>query len=311
MTTTMRIRDRSTRPPAPSGRPAAMAALLLATAMALSGPAHAQPQDSAAAAALRARHAALQAELASNAFQRPLHLASTQSDDSLKGEVHAVVPHPFASVGPALQVRENWCDILILHLNVKQCRATPAGGLSIHIGKKFDQPLADTYRVDFGYKVAARGDDHFQIQLTAPEGPLGTRDYRIVIEAVPLDNARTFVHMSYSYRYGMAARMAMQAYLGTLGSDKVGFSVVGRRPDGQPLYVGNVRGVVERNTMRYYLAIESFLNARSAPPGQQQAKRLKDWFAATERYPRQLHEIDENVYLEMKQKELRRQQTAS
>ena len=106
----------------------------------------------------------------------------------------------------------------------------------------------------------------------------------------------------------MAGRLAMQAYLGTVGRDKVGFTVVGRQADGQPRYVGGMRGVVERNTMRYYLAIEAFLGALSAPPQARLEKRLRDWFAAVERYPRQLHEMEQDEYLAMKRKEYLRQQ---
>jgi hypothetical protein len=101
--------------------------------------------------------------------------------------------------------------------------------------------------------------------------------------------------------------MAMQGYLSTVGSGKVGFSVVDRR-GGQPVYVDNVRGVIERNTMRYYLAIDAYLGSLSAPPQERQERRLRDWFAATERYPRQLHEIDQADYLAMKRKEIQRQQ---
>ena len=35
---------------------------------------------------------------------------------------------------------------------------------------------------------------------------------------------------------------------------------------------------------------------------------LRDWFAATERYPRQLHELEQDEYLVMKRKEYQRQQ---
>ena len=73
------------------------------------------------------------------------------------------------------------------------------------------------------------------------------------------------MHLSYSYDYGVAARVAMQGYLATIGRDKVGFSVVGTQADGQPVYIGGTRGVVERNTMRYYLAIEAYLGALSLP----------------------------------------------
>jgi hypothetical protein len=261
--------------------------------------------------ALRDRHGALAEELARNSFQRPLHLESAQSAGDLKGEVYAVVDHPFATVESALKGAEPWCDILILHLNVKHCRASggpPADVLAVSVGKKHDQPLSDAYRVNFVYRLAASAPDYLQVVLSAKEGPLGTSNYRIAVEATPLDARRTFLHMSYAYGYGFAARIAMQGYLSTLGSAKVGFSVVGRKPDGQPVYVDNVRGVVERNTMRYYLAIDSYLASLSAPPAERQTQRLRDWFAATERYALQLHEVDEKDYLAMKRKEIARQQ---
>jgi len=71
-----------------------------------------------------------------------------------------------------------------------------------------------------------------------------------------------------------------------------------------------MRGVVERNTMRYYLAIEAFLGALSVPPQARLEKRLRDWFAAAERYPRQLHEKERDEYLKMKRREYLRQQSA-
>ena len=68
-----------------------------------------------------------------------------------------------------------------------------------------------------------------------------------------------------------------------------------------------LRGVVERNTMRYYLAIEAYLGSLSAPPAEQQERRLRDWFAATERHARQLHEMERDEYLTMKRNEVQRQ----
>jgi hypothetical protein len=74
--------------------------------------------------------------------------------------------------------------------------------------------------------------------------------------------------------------------------------------------VGSTRGLVERNTMRYYLAIDAYLAALSLPPAERAEKRLQTWFAATERFPRQLHEMDRASYLEMKHKEIQRMQAA-
>jgi hypothetical protein len=102
----------------------------------------------------------------------------------------------------------------------------------------------------------------------------------------------------------------MQGYLATAGSGKVGFTNVGKQPNGQPTYIGGMRGVVERNTMRYYLAIDAYLSAMSAPASEQLEKRLQNWFDSTERYARQLHEVDRSSYLSMKRIEYQRQQTA-
>ena len=141
--------------------------------------------------------------------------------------------------------------------------------------------------------------------MSAPDGPFGTHDYHIVLEAVPSGAQRSFVHLRYSYATGMAARLAFQGYLSTLGRNKVGFSVVGHDGDGNPEYVRGTRGAIERTTMRYYLAISTYLDSLATPPDQRADARLRNWFAATERYARQLHEMDENEYLTMKRRELR------
>jgi hypothetical protein len=75
--------------------------------------------------------------------------------------------------------------------------------------------------------------------------------------------------------------------------------------------VDNLRGVIERNTMRYYLAIDAYLSAVDLPQAQRQEHRLREWYSATERYPRQLHEMEQDDYLAMKQKEIARQKGIS
>jgi len=260
--------------------------------------------------ALKARHAALAGELAHNAFQRPLHMLSTESGSEIKGEVYAVVDHSFQTLNAALRSPDRWCEVLSLPFNVKQCRASgaaPAPRLEMAIGRKYDQPIADAYKVDFQYRLDADDPDYLKVLLNAASGPLGTRDYRISFEAVPLDANRSFIHLAYSYGYGWAARLAMQGYLSTIGSQKVGFSVVDRRPDGKPVYVGKMRGVIERNTMRYYLAIDAYLESLAVAPRDRVEHRLQSWFAATERYPLQLHEITQDEYMTMKRREIERQ----
>ena len=292
----------------PSKSRSALKALLSLLVLAVAVAASAQD-----GAALRARQQALQGLLADNAFQRPLVLESAQDGDRVQGDIHAVLAHPFEVVAPALRDSAHWCDILILHLNVKYCRARGAGAdsaLDLALGRKFDQPLQEAYPLAFDWRVMADRADYQAVQLQADAGPLGTRDYRIAVEAAPLDAGSTFVHLSYSYRYGLTARLALRGYLATLAREKVGFTVVGRDDDGAPVHVGGLRGVVERNAMRYFLAVDSYLDAIALPTAQQAERRLEGWIDAVERYPRQLHELTREDYLAIKRKELARQQLA-
>jgi len=282
---------------------AGLAALVSAciVTVASAPPAHAQD-----AAALRGRHAALREGLVSNAFGRPLVLNSSEASGLFRGEVYAVVAQPFGVVGPALQGMDQWCDVLMLHLNVKTCRGQGDGAastLSLAVGRKFDQPLGEAYQIDFSYHVVASDAGYLQVALTAAAGPLHTKNYRIGFEATAIDATTTFVHLSYAYAYGMAARIAMAAYLATIGHDKVGFSIVGHGRNGEPVYLSGMRGTVERNTMRYFLAVEAYLGALALPVAQRPEQRLRDWFDAIERYPRQLHELTREDYLAMKHRE--------
>jgi hypothetical protein len=256
---------------------------------------------------LRARFEAARAQPAANVFDRPIVLQSTEGSSSLQGEVQALIDQPFEEARAAFTRPGPWCDILILHLNVKYCRVT-GDTLDVGIGRKFDQALADVYWVHFTFRAVASRDDYLDVRLQAAEGPLGTRDFRILVEAAPYAVGKTLVHMTYAYSYGLVAHWALDAYLATLGSGKVGFSVVGQGADGQPIRVGGERGVLERNTMRYYLAIEAYLGASSLAAAQRLPRQLQDWFSATERYP-QLHEIERDAYLAMKLREVRRQET--
>jgi hypothetical protein len=212
------------------------------------------------------------------------------------------VDQPYPMMQKALQGTDNWCSILILHLNVKMCHAQP-NGLDMALGRKYDQPIEEAYKLHFDFKLDSATPEYLKAELTSADGPLGTRDYRIAVEAMPLDATHSILHMSYAYGFGFTARVAMGAYLSTTGSDKVGFSVSGKDDEGKPIYVGGVRGLVERNTMRYYLAIDDYVGA---PAAGQLEQRLNTWFDATERYPRQLHELEKPDYLAMKRVEAKR-----
>ncbi|MCU6433857.1 hypothetical protein LPB67_08710 [Undibacterium sp. Jales W-56] len=264
---------------------------------------------------MQAKYAAFEPQLKQNQFNRPLVLESAEIDHRLKGDIYAVVNYPIATVATGLNNPEHWCDIMHLHINTKYCHVikgaesdSPATKLRIYIGKKIPEDLADAKRVEFNYMLATSRPDYLQINLSADEGPLGTSDYRIILEAIALSKTKTFLHLTYSYAVSVAGRIAMQTYLATVGHGKVGFTITGKQADGQPDYIGGVRGLMERNTMRYYLAIDSYLDSANSAPDGQLEKRLLSWYSATEKYPRQLHELDQSDYVEMKRAEYVRQQ---
>ena len=265
---------------------------------------------STAAAMLQTKAQQLAQPLANNIFQRPVVLESTEASSELRGTIYAVVNHPFSDLRQALQSPGNWCEILMLHINTKYCAVQTGRGnseslLAVRVGRKIDQPLEDAQEVVFGYRVQASEADYMDVRLSADEGPLSTKDYRIGLRATPLESGKSFIQLDYSYSYGAAARLAMQGYLATLGRGKVGFTPAGNGN------IGGVRGVVERNTMRYYLGIDVFLNSLKTPLAQQRDRRLTEWFDATEQYAKQLHEIDRNDYLAMKRREFERLATGT
>jgi len=99
--------------------------------------------------------------------------------------------------------------------------------------------------------------------------------------------------------------MLTSADLSTVGSDKVGFSQV--EEDGESHPVQGIRGIIERNVMRYHLAINAFFSTQSLPEDQRYDATLLSWFKQNDSYP-QLHEMDQAEYLEIKHDEWQNQQ---
>ena len=270
----------------------------------------AKPSADGFAIALIGQYKALNNALQNNPFKRPLVLKSSESSDALKGEIYAVLDYPFEQVNSGINNPDHWCDALILHINIKYCRAAHSNAgtvLDINLGKKYEQPLAETYDNKFNYENMTTADNYFSVEMKAAEGPLGTKDYRIWVEATPINNKQTFLHFTYTYAFGLTGRLAMNAYLATIGKDKVGFSIESTQANGEPKYIQGVRGVVERNTMRYYVAIDAYLAALKEAPEAQQEKRLQYYFDSTERYATQLHEVERAEYFSMKRNEAERQ----
>ena len=270
---------------------------------ALVSPACAAVASAHSAQSLRAVHDGMTEMLKHNQFQRPFYLESSESQQGVKGDAYAVINYPLASLNVALGDPAHWCDVMLTHLNTKQCRvAQDSSGatLALSIVRKYSQPVAQALTLALRYRLLVATPDYLELELNSQDGPLGTRNYRILFQATSLAAGQSFLHFSYSYEASALTRLATRAYLASFGRNKVGFTLVQQQANGAAEFIGGMRGLVERNAMRYFLAIEAYLEALAAPPAEQFEKRLDYWFSATERYPRQLHELDRASYLELK-----------
>jgi hypothetical protein len=250
--------------------------------------------------------------LKTNAFGLPLFLESFEREDRVHVDVYGVFDHPFSIIINELKVPANWCDVLSLHPNVKACTSREQSGawfLNVYLGSKTYQPPEDTRQVIYAYQNLDQNQGYLDIILNADEGPYGTKDHRIRFEALPLDEGRTFVHVSYEYSDSAALRLVAKIYFATLGRSKVGFTVTGTDKKGNPVNIGGPRGAVERTAVRCYFAIESFMNMLDYPEESRFSMRINDWYELTTRYRTQLFDLDKNDYLASKKKEHKNQVT--
>ena len=229
---------------------AIVSATLIATTAAVA------QSSSSAAGQLLQKHAQLEGKLAQNPYGRPLVIESAEADQRVSGHAYSVVDFPFSVLSQQLKKPGNWCEIMILHINTKYCRAQGSGvdeRLRVSVGKKTPQSLADASTLEFTFKLADASSTFFDAKLAAKDGPIGTSDYRIDLQAVPLPGGKTFLHLQYAYSYGFTGKLAMDVYLATAGRSKVGFTALGSAPNeartGETKYIGGMRGTVERNTM--------------------------------------------------------------
>lgn len=247
------------------------------------------------------------ANFASSPFGRSLLLESTQDGSGrdgtvASGTVVAILEYPLEAVRSALDSPDDWCAVLILQLNVKSCRVGGDSGriVTVVLGNKEAQQGTSTLRLELRVTELLAEPTRFHIELAADQGPLGSRNYRLSLAAMPAGPRQSFLRFTYAYEPGAVTRLAMRTYLETVARDKVGFTVVARSPSGVDELVTGMRGVLERNTMRYYLAIETCIAAATIAPGRQVRWRAETWFDATERYPRQLREVGRAEYLATK-----------
>jgi hypothetical protein len=268
------------------------------------------------AVSLGKRYREFQAEKQGRPADLPIQVISADREGVLEAKIYAVLPWDFASLAEILTSAENWCELVPVVFNVKACTLQEARNstqLTFYVGRKFFEPPEKAYELKYDFSVKTLRDDYFHIALVAEEGPLGTRDYLLEVEAIRIAD-KTFLSVGTSYRSSMFSRLATRGYLATLGRDKIGFTVVGGDAD-NPEYIQGVRGIVERNAVRYYLALQVYLETRHLPPEGRFMAAAELWYDLTEQYHDQLYEMEKADYLDIKRREriqqLRLQEHAS
>lgn len=249
------------------------------------------------------------AQLETNSFGFPLFLESFERGNRVHVDVYGIFDYPFDSVINELKEPANWCDIASLHTNVKACTYKELPGtwlLTFYIGSEVYQPPEKTDRVVYHYRNVEQQQGYLDITFNADAGPFSTKDHKMRLEALQLDEERTFVHVSYEYSDSALLRFAEKIYFLTLGRSKVGFTVAGTDKNGKPIYIGGPRGAIERNAVRYYFAILSFMNTLCYPEESRFNMRISEWYDIAGRYKKQLYELDKldkKDYLTFKTKE--------
>jgi hypothetical protein len=246
-----------------------------------------------------------------NSFGFPLFLESSEHDRRVTVDVYGVYDYPFNSVVDVVKVPANWCEMLFLHPNIKACTYRELQDewlLTFHVGRKVYQSPEETHQIIYHYRKVDQHPGYLDIILSADAGPLGTKDHLMRFEVLALDGGRTFTHVRYAYNGSFIFRLAEKIYFATLGRDKIGFTVTGKERDGNPIYIRGPRGALERNAVRYYFAIQSFMNTLHYPEESRFRMRINDWYDLTNRYRKQLYELDKEDYFTIKSQEYKNQE---
>ena len=248
-------------------------------------------------------------QLHTGSIEEPFTLKAQVFDELTVGDVYAVVPHGYDLLANTLTAPQQLCDAIALHINVKGCVIGDSDQhkplLELYVGRKEYQHPEDAFKVQYEFSVGDRRDNYTLISMTADKGPLRTENIAIYIEFLPIDHQTSFIHFAYSANYGGLARFALNTYLSTLGRNKGGFSEIGVDKQGEPVYTKGIQGIVERNTMRYFFALNSYFSTYAQPEKQRFDASLNRWFDYVEKYRKQLYEVPREEYLKAKHKERR------
>lgn len=238
-----------------------------------------------------------------------LRIQSHEQDRRLRVDVYGIVNQPYPRVAEALSRPAAMCDFLILNMNVKTCTYEQAGRrsyITIYVAGKSYAPLYRTLEIEPYFELQKKGRNYLKVLVASREENWGMKEYSVFVEASPYGKA-TLVRFSSTYFASRINKIATTVYLKTFARNKVGFTVIGHNEQGLPEYVRGMQGVIERNAVRSYLALQAYLETANAPAELRFESRLRRWFKLTDVYKRQLHEMHWQSYLLNKRREYQNQ----
>jgi hypothetical protein len=249
---------------------------------------------------LRKNHAAYQSWKHRKDSDIPFFLETTKLESTFVARMGVeTAGRSLAELATILGEPAAWCDFMPLHLNVKACVSVANGSdreITLYLGRKHYQRPKKAKPLTFNFN-SKHTEDLLSVNLYAKKGPYGTFYYHIDLYAIPTTDG-VYSELRVSQRFGKVARRLGKLYLATLGRHKEGFTVFRYDRDGEPQYVRGIRGVVERNIVRYLLAIKVFLESQELTGKEAFQRRAELWFDETEAYRRQLHELSRQKYLD-------------
>jgi len=231
----------------------------------------------------------------------PLAVVSQLEEDLARVAISATIPVEFDQLRAFYRDDSNWCHGFIANIYVKACYKKGDLVRIFYDNNDAYQELSSAFRFDYRIEGQSLDANELLISLVAESGPLGSKDYRLRIEAQATTDNQSNIRLVYQSRYGFVARSALFIYLKTLGSGKIGFS---HEPNGQP--VKGIRGILERNAMRYLLALCAYFANRN--PLKTLQDTLKNWHDYARVFNKELQEIDWIDYQKLKLQEYQDQQ---
>ena len=240
--------------------------------------------------------------MAASVFHRPLAVESRDADGRMSGEIAGDLGHPFASIARRLIEPAAWCDVIVLHINVKGC-AAQGNAVTVYSGRKFYEPLDRTYALRYTFRAVAVRPDYLRIELAdrrkrAATAPATTNScWRPCRRA----NARSSPCAMRSGRRSRAVSPPPRTWPPWAAASPDSRSSAGTAtaaPNGSVASAASC----ERNAMRNFLALDAWLATCDARDAELTLRRMA---ALTGQYPAQLVEMPADEYVEMKQRERR------